>query len=91
MTGGSLIKIKTINFFYDIGARVRLQEVKSKEFKIMGTVTDQRIADNGAVVSYEIDTDLGYKTTRHRRFMKRLAKEHDPKELNKFVTQPNNQ
>ena len=47
----------------------------------MGTVTDQRIADNGAVVSYEIDTDLGYKTTRHRRFMKPLAAEHDPKEL----------
>ena len=67
---------------------MRLQEVKSKEFKIMGTVTDQRIADSGVVVSYEIDTDLGYKTTRHHCFMKPLAAEHDPKELNKFVTQP---
>ena len=54
----------------------------------MGTITYQRIADSGEVVSYEIDTDLGYKTTRHRRFMKPLAKEHDPKELNTFVTQP---
>ena len=47
------------------------------------------IADSGEVVSYEIDTDLGYTTTWHRRFMKPLAAEHDPKEkLNKFVTQP---
>ena len=81
-------KNKNNKVFYDIGARVRLQEVKSKEFKIMGTVTDQRIADSGEVVSYEIDTDLGYKTTWHRRFMKPLAAEHDPKELNKFVTKP---
>ena len=69
---------------YDIGARVRLQEVKSKEFKIMGTVIEQWIADSGVVVSYEIDTDLGYWTTRHRSFMKPLSKEHDPKE--KLVT-----
>ena len=41
------------------------------------------------MVSYEIDTDLGYKTTGHCRFMKPLAAQHDPKEkLNKFVTQP---
>ena len=63
---------------------MRLQEVKSKEFKIMGTVIEQRIADSGVVVCYEIDTDLGYRTTRHRCFMKPLAKEHDHKE--KLVT-----
>ena len=43
------------------------------------------------MVSYEIATDLGYSTTRHRRFMKPLATEHDPKEIkksNKNVTQP---
>ena len=54
----------------------------------MGTVIEQRIADSGVVVSYEIDTDLGYRTTRHRRFMKPLSKEHDPKE--KLVTEINN-
>ena len=47
------------------------------------------MAANGAVVSYEIDTDLGYKTTWHCRLMKPLTGEHDPKEKsNKFVTQP---
>ena len=54
----------------------------------MGTVIEQRIADSGVVVSYEIDNDLGYRPTRHRRFMKPLAKEHDPKELHKLVKQP---
>ena len=101
MNSGNLIKRRVFNHerritnknknnkvIYDIGARVRLQEVKSKEFKIMGTVTEQRIAESGMVVSYEIDTDLGYKTMRHRRFMKPLEKEHNPKELHKFVTQP---
>ena len=49
------------------------------------------MADNWVVESYEIDTDLGYQTTRHRRFLKPLAAEHDPKEIkksNKLVTQP---
>ena len=37
-------------------------------------------ADSGVIVSYLIKTDLGYLTTRHRRFMRELAREHDPKE-----------
>ena len=51
-------KNKTNKIIYDIGARVRLQDVKTKEFKILGTITNQRVADNGVVVSYEIDKDL---------------------------------
>ena len=54
--------------------------MKTKEFSILGTVIEQRTADSGVIVSYLIKTDLGYLTTRHRRFMKELAKEHDPKE-----------
>ena len=73
-------KNKNNKVIYDIGARVRLQEVKTKEFSILGTVTEQRFTDSGVIVSYLIKTDLGYYTTRHRRFMKELAKEHDPKE-----------
>ena len=68
-----------------------MQDVKTKEFKILGTITHQRVADNRVVVSYEIDTDLGYQTTRHRRFLKPLATQNDPKEIkksNKLVTQP---
>ena len=73
-------KNKNNKVIYDIGARVRLQEVKTKEFSILGTVIEQRVTDSGVIVSYLIKTDLGYTTTRHRRFMKLLAKEHDPKE-----------
>ena len=73
-------KNKNNKVIYDIGDRVRLQEVKTKEFSILGTVIEQRVTDSGVIVSYLIKTDLGYTTTRHRRFMKALAKEHDPKE-----------
>ena len=54
--------------------------MKTKEFSILGTVIEQRVTDSGVIVSYLIKTDLGYLTTHHRRFMKELAKEHDPKE-----------
>ena len=76
------IKNKNSNnkVIYDIGARVRLQDMKSKEFSNLGTVIEQRTTDSGVIVSYLIKTDLGYLTTRHRRFMRELAKEHDPKE-----------
>ena len=56
-------KNKTNKILYDIGARVRLQDVKTKEFKLLGTITSQRVADNGVVVSYEIATDFGYSIT----------------------------
>ena len=78
-------KNKTNKIIYDIGARVRLQDVKTKKFKILGTITNQRVADNGVVVSYEIETDLGYQTTWHRRFLNPLAAEHDPKEIKKIT------
>ena len=43
-----------------MGARVHLQDVVTKEFKLLGTITSLRLADDGAVVSYEIATDRGY-------------------------------
>ena len=51
---------------YKIGDRVRLQNVITKEFKLIGTITNLRLADDGAVVSYGIATDRGYQTNRHR-------------------------
>ena len=71
-------KNKTNKILYDIGARVRLQDVATKEFKLFGKITSLRVADNGAVVSYGIATDRGYTTTRHRRFLRPLAAEHYP-------------
>ena len=41
---------------------------------------------DGRVVSYDILTDKGYLTSRHRRYLKRLNKDHDPKVSNNDVT-----
>ena len=54
--------------FYKIGDRVRLQNVITKEFKLIGTITALRLAD-----------ERGYPTTRRCRFLCPLAPEHDPK------------
>ena len=56
-------KNKNNKVIYDIGARVRLQQVKTKEFSILGTVIEQRVTDSGVIVSYLIKTDLGYPWT----------------------------
>ena len=65
---------------YKLGARVRLQDVKTKLFSTLGTVIEQRTADSGDIVSYIIKTDRGLVTTRHRRFMRELAREHNTRE-----------
>ena len=44
---------------YQIGDRVRLQNIVTKEFKLFGTITNLRLADDGAVISYGIATDKG--------------------------------
>ena len=60
---------------YLIGDRVRLQNVKTKDFLLTGTVVGLRETDDHRVLSYDIQTDLGYETTRHRRFLRPLYKE----------------
>ena len=52
---------------YTEGKRVRLQDIKSKLWNIEGTVKGVRTADNGAILSYDIDID-GITTTRHRKY-----------------------
>ena len=44
------------------------------------------MADDGRVVSYDVLTDKGYVTSRHRRYLKRLNKEHDPKVISSDAT-----
>ena len=79
-------KIKNKNrnnkVIYKVGSRVRLQDVKSKLFSTLGTVLEQRTTDSGDIVSYIIKTDRGHVTTRHRKFMRQLAPENDPRETN---------
>ena len=52
--------------------RVRLQNIKMKDFLLTGTVESQRESDDGKILSYNILTDRGYSTTRHRRFLRPL-------------------
>ena len=56
--------------------------MKSKLFSTLGTVLEQRTTDSGDIVSYIIKTDRGHITIRHRKFMRELAPEHDPRVTN---------
>ena len=62
-----------------MGDRVRLQSIVTKEFILTGTIELLRTTDDGRVVSYDIATDKGYTTTRHRRYLRPLHPEHHPK------------
>merc|ERR1712215_546780 len=64
---------------YHVGDRVRLQNVSDKSLGLIGTIEIRRTADDGKVVSYDIMTDKGYLTSRHRRYLKHLNKAHDNK------------
>ena len=52
---------------------MRLQNIRTKDFILLGTVEYQRVADNGSILSYIMQTDAGYPTTRHRRFLRPLV------------------
>ena len=56
-----------------MGDRVRLQNVKEKHWNLIGTVDRKRTADDGQILSYDVLTDKGYMTSRHRRYMKHLT------------------
>ena len=77
-----LSKNTTNKIIYNVGDRVMIQNVKSKLFEKFGTITKQRRADNGAVVSYNILEDDGWKSFRHRKHLRPLQPEHDNMETN---------
>merc|ERR1711867_82999 len=70
-------KNTTNKVIYNIGDRVMIQNVKNKLFDKFGTITKQRLADSGEVVSYEILETDGWKSFRHRKHLRRLQPEHD--------------
>merc|ERR1712208_196139 len=72
-------KNKKNKIFYTVGQRVRLQNVGTKDWNLKGTVERLRYTDDGRVVSYYIMTDTNNMTTRHRRYLKPLHPEHDPR------------
>ena len=53
---------------YTKGERVRLQDTKTKLWNTEGVVKKVITADDGTIVSYDIDI-YGVITTRHRRYM----------------------
>ena len=55
------------------GDRVRLQNAKTKEWGLTGKILEQRLADDGRIVSYSIKTNSGYDTTRYRRLLRPLV------------------
>ena len=64
---------------YEVGQRVRLQNIATRDWDLKGTIDRVRTADDGRVLSYDVLTDRNHMTTRHRRYLKPLHKEHDPK------------
>ena len=72
-------KNKTNKILYEVGQRVRLQNVVSKDWSLKGTIDLLRKTDDGRVVSYDIITDKGHRTTQHRRYLCPLHQDHDPK------------
>ena len=69
---------KTNKIIYEVGERVRIQDVKTKLFDKYGTITKQRKTDEGSIVSYVIEKDNGREAIRHRKFLRKLQPEHDP-------------
>ena len=72
-------KNKTNKMTYFPGVRIMIQNIRTKDFLLNGTIESQRTSDDGKIVSYCILTDKGFSTTRHRRFLRPLGAENDPK------------
>ena len=49
-----------------------IQNIKTKDILLTGKVESQRESDDSKILSYNILTDRGYSTTRHRRFLRPL-------------------
>ena len=61
---------------------IEWQKVKTRQTWLHifpGTIESQRTSDDGKIVSYCIITDKGFYTTCHRRFLRPLGAENDPK------------
>ena len=57
---------------YEIGEKVLVQDLATRQWSKEGTVISVRTSVDGTVVSYLLDIN-GYTTARHRRFMRKLV------------------
>ena len=55
----------------EIGEQVRLQDIRTKCWDTVGVVTGIRVADDGKILSYDIEVD-GRETTRHRKYLSKI-------------------
>ena len=61
----------------------------TRDWDLKGTVDRVRTADDSQVVSYFVLTDKNHLTTRHRRFLKPLHEDHDPKAIKNNIDTEN--
>ena len=71
---------------YPVGARVKIQDARTKLFDTNGTILEPRWTDSQEIVSYVIRTDKGLLTTRHRKYLKQLEPLNDPTITNKNIS-----
>ena len=65
-------KGKTPKEIYEVGERVLVQDMATRQWSKEGKVISIRTAVDGTVVSYLLDIN-GYETARHRKFMRKLV------------------
>ena len=56
---------------FSIGEKVKLQNLKTKQWNVDGEIMNIRTAADGRICSYDIQTD-GTMTTRHRRYIMKI-------------------
>ena len=54
------------------GETVKLQDLKTKKWNSEGTISQVRVAADGTIASYEIETCDGTLTTRHRKYIQKV-------------------
>ena len=60
---------------FEIGETVKLQDLKTKKWTNGGEITSIRTIPDGTIANYEILTDNGTLTTRHRRYIQKVHKQ----------------
>ena len=62
---------------FEEGETVRLQDMKTKKWSHKGTIEQIRTAGDGRIVSYDIVTEDGVLTSRHRKYIQKVYRTDD--------------
>ena len=66
----------TGNEMYSVSETVRVQNIKNKKWDMTGEISRVRTADDGIILSYEVNTDRVI-TTRHRRYLSKIRNSNE--------------